>query len=108
MDKKKTKRNVLINNISILTPSEAKLWKALKETDTVGFAAQKAGLQRKTAYNMLYRLRRKYLKARRFVNLVEGAKRYSDLIRMVMTSRMEIVREEKAKETASEQEENQA
>lgn len=92
---------------NVLTSSEAKLWEALKQYDTVALAAQKVGLQRKTAYNMLYRLRRKYTKARRFVNFVEGAKRYSDLIRMVMTSRMEMVREEKAKETASEQEENQ-
>lgn len=74
----------------LLTKQEEKLWNALKAYDTVAFAAQSIGFKPKTAYNMLYRLRQKYLKARRFVNFVEGSKRGCPTIRMVMTSRREM------------------
>ena len=72
----------------VLTKSEEKLIEALKISDTVKLAALKVGIKSKTAYNMLYRLRRKYLKARRFVNYVEAQKRRHDLVTMVLTHRM--------------------
>lgn len=74
----------------VLTKAEEKLFIAMKEWDTVANAAQEVGIAPKTAYNMLYRLRAKYRKARRFVNFMEAQKRNSDTIRMVMTSRMDL------------------
>jgi len=73
---------------SVLTKSEEKLIEALKISETVKLAALKVGIKTKTAYNILYRLRRKYLKARRFVNYVEAQKRRHDLVTMVLTHRM--------------------
>ena len=81
---------------SVLTKREEELWTAIKTHDTVAFAARTIGLKPKTAYNMMYRLRRKYLKARRFVNFIEGNKRGNPLIKMVMTSRMEMAKDEQA------------
>jgi len=80
---------VLVQHVrSPLTCLEEKLLRALKEVDTVGFAAQKVGITTKTAYNVFYRLRKKYVKARRFVNYVDAQKRRHDRLAMVLTDRM--------------------
>ena len=86
---KKMGSKVLVQHVrSPLTYLEEKLLRALKEVDTVGFAAQKVGITTKTAYNVLYRLRKKYVKARRFVNYVDAQKRKHDRLAMVLTDRM--------------------
>ena len=86
---KKMGSKVLVQHVrSPLTCLEEKLLRALKEVDTVGFAAQKVGITTKTAYNVLYRLRKKYVKARRFVNYVDAQKRRHDRLAMVLTDRM--------------------
>lgn len=73
----------------VLSETEEKLLNALKVVDTVGFAADKVGIKTKTAYNILYRLRKKYIKARRFVNVIEAQKRSHNLATMVLTDRMQ-------------------
>jgi hypothetical protein len=87
---KKMGSKVLVQPVrrSPLTCLEEKLLRALKEVDTVGFAAQKVGITTKTAYNVFYRLRKKYVKARRFVNYVDAQKRKHDRLAMVLTDRM--------------------
>ena len=72
----------------VLTNLEERLLMALKDVDTVGFAAQKVGIKTKTAYNIFYRLRKKYVKARRFVNYLDAQKRRHDRLAMVLTDRM--------------------
>ena len=91
-----------INQPKLLTKAEEKLFAALKKYDTVAHAAQEIGISAKTAYNMLYRLRIKYRKARRFVNFIEASKRGSETLRMVLTSRMDLA---KAPEKEDEEEE---
>jgi len=82
------------NEPRILTTSEEKLLSALKDSMTVKDAAGRIGLREKTAYNMLLRLRKKYGKARHFVNFIDAQKRRSDLMRMVLTSRLDKSHEE--------------
>ena len=72
----------------VLRPIEEKLIEALKRVDTVRFAAEKVGISTKRAYNLLYRLRKKYVRARRFVNTIDAQKKYR-LVRMVLTDRMQ-------------------
>lgn len=75
-------------DIKVLTKAEEKLIKNLKTMDTVKAAAIKMHLSPKTVYNMLYRLRRKYYRARRLVNTIEANKRGHRLIKMVLTDRL--------------------
>ncbi len=70
-----------------LTRTEEKLLLALKDTNTVALAAQKIGLKPKTCYNVLFRLRKKYYKARRLVNAIEPLRGHYENILMVLTDR---------------------
>ncbi|MEM1551552.1 MAG: hypothetical protein QXH03_02645 [Candidatus Bathyarchaeia archaeon] len=72
----------------VLTKAEEKLLNALIESVSVKEAALKIGLTYKTAYNMLYRLRKKYNKARAFVNKIDAQKKRCKLLKMVLTSRI--------------------
>ena len=72
---------------NVLSRTEEDLINALKGVDTVGLAALKIGIKTKKAYNILYRLRKKYVKARRFVNKIDAQKKYG-LVAMVLTDRM--------------------
>lgn len=84
------KKNLAVKTeVKVLTNSEEKLWKALKNHTSVKEAANAIGISPKTAYNMLNRLRKKYTKYRRFVNFVDGQKK-SRIIKLVMTSRMTV------------------
>lgn len=78
----------------LLTNTEEQLLETLKDVNTVSFAANKIGIKTRTAYNILYRLRKKYVKARRFVNYIEAQKRGHTLIKMVLTDRVESEAEE--------------
>jgi len=71
----------------VLSKMEEDLINALKGVDTVGLAALKVGIKTKKAYNVLYRLRKKYVKARRFVNKIDAQKKYG-LVAMVLSDRM--------------------
>lgn len=89
----------------VLTRTEEKLLQALKQVDTVGFAAQKIGIKTKTAYNILYRLRKKYYRARRLVNSLEPLRGHYDLLALVLTDRR--VEAQEKKESEFEEEESQ-
>jgi len=54
----------------MLTKRETELLEAIKHTVTVKEAAQSIGLSPRTAYNMLFKIRRKYRRARRLVNQI--------------------------------------
>lgn len=85
---RKVHANMLTKD-DVLTKTERDLINAMKLTDTVAFAAQKIGIKKGHAYNILLRLRRKYLRARRLVNTLDPIKGRHDLIMMVLTDRME-------------------
>ena len=54
----------------MLTQKERELLEAIKHHITVKDASQSLGISERTAYNMLYRIRRKYKRARDFVNTI--------------------------------------
>lgn len=86
----------------VLTKTEEKLLNAMKETDTVSLAALKIHIKPKTAYNILYRLRRKYYKARKLVNTLEPLRGHYDRIALVLTDRR-LEAEEKRKQPEEEE-----
>lgn len=88
--------------MKVLTPSEEKLLNALKDSDTVALAAQKVHLKPKTCYNILYRLRRKYYRARKLVNTIEPLRGHYDTVALVLTDRRAEVEEKKKLEAPEE------
>jgi DNA-binding CsgD family transcriptional regulator len=74
---------------NILSKREEQLIDLLKDVDSVVLAANKMNIKRRTAYNMLYSLRKKYYKARRLVNKIEALKRSHKLLKMVLTDRIQ-------------------
>jgi len=86
----------------VLTALEKKLIEAMKDSLTVKDAAHKIGIEARTAYTILYRLRKKYLKARRLVNVLESKKRGNELLRKTLAKRYEY-REKKGLEEEEEE-----
>jgi len=87
----------------VLTNCEQKLLNALKEVDTVSLAALKIKIKPKTAYNILYRLRKKYYRARRLVNTLEPLRGHYEKLAMVLTDRKAEVQEKKVEEFEEEE-----
>lgn len=75
-------------DMKILSKKEEQMIQLLKVTETAKAAAIKMHIAPKTIYNMLYRLRQKYYKARKLVNKIEASKRGHPLIKMVLTDRL--------------------
>ena len=59
----------------MLTKREQELLDAIKHHISVKDAAHSIGLSPRTAYNMLYKIRRKYKKARDLVNVIISYRR---------------------------------
>ena len=59
----------------MLTAREKQLLEAIKHNITVKKAAQSIGMSERTAYNMLYKIRKKYRKARDLVNNIISYRR---------------------------------
>jgi len=59
----------------MLTAREKQLLEAIKHHVTVKEAAQSIGMSKRTAYNMLYKIRKKYRKARDLVNNIISYRR---------------------------------
>ena len=78
-----------------LSRKEKMLLDVLVEVDTASHAAVKLGLSESTVYNMLYRLRKKQERARRFINVLLGYRNRSPLIDKLLSRRVR-VDEEKA------------
>ncbi len=76
-----------------LTDNEEKLLKAMQGKLTVKDAALAIGISTRTAYNVLYRIRRKYLKAREFVNKILAYRRSDKLIDYVLSPRVPLWKE---------------
>ena len=86
-----------------LTKNEEKLLRAMQGKLTVKDAALAIGISTRTAYNVLYRIRRKYLKAREFVNKILAYRRSDKLIDYVLSPRVPLWKE--IKELEEEEEE---
>jgi DNA-binding NarL/FixJ family response regulator len=83
-----------------LTEKERRLLNAIAEWDSVKSAASQLRISERTAYNMLYRIRNKYRKARGFINTILAFRRKSVRLDQVLTKRvpMEALEEEEAEE----------
>lgn len=75
---------------NVLRKSEEKLLDFLADSVSVRDACKKLRMSPKTAYNMLYRLRQKYVRARALVNKIEAQKRRSETLRKVLTIRVKL------------------
>ena len=78
-----------------LTDREKKILEAIDKHLYVKDAAHALGLTPRTVYNVLYRLRNKYIEARWFVNIMLAYKRKSKLLNRVLTKRVPIEKLEK-------------
>jgi hypothetical protein len=83
-----------------LTVQERKLLEAMKGKLTVKDAASAIGISVRTAYNVLYRIRRKYSQAREFVNKILAYRRSEPLIDAVLSLRVPLWKEIKEMEEA--------
>lgn len=81
-----------------LTKSEQKLIEAMRDSLTIKDACDKIGISPRTGYTILYRLRRKYRKARRFVNLLDSKRRGNELLNKILRKRYEYREEEEEEE----------
>lgn len=79
-----------VNKLRVLSKPQKKLLEAMIDSVSVKEAALKCGIKPKTAYNLLYSLRKKYRKARTFVNTIDAQKRRSSLFKMVLTDRVSV------------------
>ena len=88
--KKKTSKPQQKSEKSVFSDRERKLLNAINEHIYVKEAAGSIGITVRTAYNILYRLRKKYLKAQTFVNTILAQKRRSPLLSRVLTKKVDI------------------
>lgn len=93
-----------ISTEKVLSKREEKLLDAIAESVSVIEASKKLRISPKTAYNILYRLRRRYQKARALVNKIEAQRRRSDTLRKVLTIRVKL--EETTEEETEKEEES--
>jgi hypothetical protein len=85
-----------------LTVREQKLLEAMKGKVTVKDAASAMGISVRTAYNMLYRIRRKYSQAREFINKILAYRRSAPLIDAVLSLKVPLWKEIKEMEKMEE------
>ena len=71
----------------VLTPLEERLIEAMREHLTIKDSAHAIGIKERTAYTILYRLRRKYWRARRLVNKLTSLMRGNELLRKALAKR---------------------
>jgi hypothetical protein len=85
-----------------LTVKEQKLLEAMKGKYSVKDAASAIGISVRTAYNMLYRIRRKYSQAREFINKILAYRRAEPLIDAVLSPKVPLWKEIKEMEETEE------
>lgn len=68
----------------VLTPLEEKLIEAMRSHLTIKDSAHAIGLSERTAYTILYRLKKKYWRARRLVNKLTSLMRGNELLRKAL------------------------
>lgn len=73
-----------------LTEREKKVLDAIARSVDAKAAANILGLSPSTVYNMLYRIRKKYVDARKFVNTILAYRRKSPKLDMVLSKRLKL------------------
>lgn len=76
--------------MSMMTHREKEVLDTLAKVDSAKLAALRLGIKTKTIYNEIYRIRKKYLKARRFVNQYESYRIHSPMLRDLLTPRVKL------------------
>lgn len=76
-----------------LTEKEKKLLNAIDEKDTVKAAASSLGISPRTAYDMLYRIRNRYVIARGFINTILAYRKKSPRLEMILTKKVPLPEE---------------
>jgi len=72
---------------------EERILDAIASSESIKKGAEKLGLQPKTLYNYLHRLRKRYFEARRFVNALLGYRRKSRILDRALVVRVSLERE---------------
>ena len=81
--------------MSMLTAREKQLLEAIKRHVSVKEAANSIGLSARTAYNMLLRIRKKYVKARRLVNIIINYRKSDGYLNKLLSIRQPLWKEVK-------------
>lgn len=74
----------------LLSVREKEVLDTLIDVDNVGLAAMRLGIKTKTIYNMLYRLRKKQLMARHFINVMLNYRRHGEKMDDLLTPRIKV------------------
>ena len=82
----------------MLTSRERQLLDAIKRSVSVKQAAQSIGMSERTAYNMLYKIRKKYRKARELVNAVLSYRRSDGYLDRLLALKQPLWKEIKEQE----------
>ena len=90
----------------MLKEREKKVLETLKNYSKVKDACQALRMSPRTVYNILFRLRKRYVEARRFVNQIVAYRRQSKLLDKVLSVRTSIKEEKPLEEFRPEQEED--
>jgi len=77
----------------VLTEKERRILDKIAECISVVEAAQELGLSVRTLYNVLYRIRNKYRKARLFVNTILAYRRKDRILARVLTKNIPMEKE---------------
>jgi len=82
----------------LLTKREKQLLDSLKSKYSVKDGAVALGISPNTAYNMIYRIRKKYREARNFINTILTYRRTSSLLDVVLSIKQPLWKEIKEME----------
>ena len=82
----------------LLTKREKQLLDSLKNKYSVKDGAVALGISPNTAYNMIYRIRKKYREARNFINTILTYRRTSSLLDVVLSIKQPLWKEIKEME----------
>jgi len=80
--------------MKLLTDREREILDMLAKTGNVKLTALRLNISRKTVYNTLTRIKKKYLACRTFVNQILAYKRKSILLEDLLTPRVKLKDEE--------------
>ncbi len=81
-----------------LTQTERKYFDALAQYDSIKTAALHLGISAQTLYNFLYLLKKKYRKRRGWINSVIAQKKRNELLRDVLSEKVELQAPEETEE----------
>jgi DNA-binding transcriptional ArsR family regulator len=95
-----------MERLCLLKEREKKVLDSLENYSKVKDACQTLNMSPRTVYNILFRLRKRYVEARRFVNQMVTYRRKSKLLDKVLSVRTSVKEEKPLEELKPEEEED--